>query len=86
MIDLTRLVPPHVQLTYALNINEKGEIAALGRVEGGGDNGVEHAFLLIPTTEIASADAAVSNPESASEALKSRRGSKTALWLHRGHE
>jgi probable HAF family extracellular repeat protein len=86
MIDLTRLVPPHVQLTYALNINEKGEIAALGRVEGGGDNGVEHAFLLIPTAELTAADAAASNSEPASEALKSRRGLKTVLWLHRSRE
>jgi probable HAF family extracellular repeat protein len=87
MFDLTRLVPPHVQLTYGLDINEKGEIAALGRVEGGGDNGVEHAFLLIPTRESASAEAADSVSTPASKSFKSPFGLRTPLTpFHASHE
>jgi probable HAF family extracellular repeat protein len=48
MIDLTRLMPPGVQLTYGIDINEFGHIAAYGRVPGNGDSGVLHAFLLVP--------------------------------------
>jgi probable HAF family extracellular repeat protein len=79
IINLTSLVPPHVQLTYALNINERGEIAALGRVEGDGDNGVEHAFLLIPATEPASAEAAVALSAPASKEFKSRFRLRTPI-------
>lgn len=85
MIDLTSLVPPHVQLTYALDINERGEIAALGRVEGDGDNGVEHAFLLIPTAQPTSAETAVPSPAPASQ-IKSRFGLRPRIDPHRGNE
>jgi probable HAF family extracellular repeat protein len=87
IFDLTRLVPPHVQLTYGLDINEKGEIAALGRVEGDGDNGVEHAFLLIPATEFASAETQASPLVPPSKKSKSRFGVRTPLIsFHAGHE
>jgi probable HAF family extracellular repeat protein len=48
MVDLTRLMPPGVELTYGLTINDRGEIAAIGRVSGCGDTGCQHAFLLMP--------------------------------------
>lgn len=51
LIDLTKLIPPHIELTYALSINDRGQIAAIGRVPGGGDVGIQHAFLLTPTDE-----------------------------------
>jgi probable HAF family extracellular repeat protein len=46
MIDLNSFVPPSsgVQLTFALSINERGEIASLGVLP----NGDQHAFVLIP--------------------------------------
>jgi probable HAF family extracellular repeat protein len=51
MIDLTKLIPPHIELTYALSINDDGQIAAIGRVPGGGDVGIQHAFLLTPADD-----------------------------------
>ena len=46
IIDLNRFVPSGsgVQLTFALSINERGEIASLGVLP----NGDQHAFLLTP--------------------------------------
>jgi probable HAF family extracellular repeat protein len=48
--DLTTLAPPGIELTYALNINDLGEIACVGRVPNtsGPQLGVQHVFLLIP--------------------------------------
>jgi len=49
MVDLNTLIPPtpDLQLTHALYINDRGEIA----VEGNFTNGDFHAFLLIPCDE-----------------------------------
>jgi probable HAF family extracellular repeat protein len=48
MIDLNTFVPPgSLQLTFALNINDHGEIAGSGVLA----NGDVHAFLLIPCEE-----------------------------------
>jgi probable HAF family extracellular repeat protein len=69
MIDLTKLIPPHIELTYALSINDRGQIAAIGRVPGGGDVGVQHAFLLTPTDE-----SDVQSTDSAIEGLSSHQG------------
>jgi probable HAF family extracellular repeat protein len=46
MTDLNNFVPSNsdVQLTFALSINERGEIASLGILP----NGDQHAFVLIP--------------------------------------
>ena len=46
MIDLNSFVPSSsgVQLTFALSINERGEIASLGVLPSGD----QHAFVLIP--------------------------------------
>jgi probable HAF family extracellular repeat protein len=64
MIDLTKLIPPHIELTYALSINDRGQIAAIGRVPGGGDVGIQHAFLLSPVDENDVQDAsAVTEPQ-----------------------
>lgn len=66
MVDLTRLIPPHVELTYALSINDRGEIAAIGRVPGGGDVGVQHSFLLIPRDENVGLEAVTSSHDDSS--------------------
>ena len=49
MVDLNTLIPPNsgLQLTLALYINDRGEIATHGTLT----NGDEHAFLLIPCDE-----------------------------------
>ena len=49
MVDLNTLIPrtPGLQLTHALYINDRGEIAA----EGNLPNGDFHAFILIPCDE-----------------------------------
>jgi probable HAF family extracellular repeat protein len=49
MVDLNTLIPPtpSLQLTHALYINDRGEIAA----EGNFTNGDFHAFILIPCDE-----------------------------------
>ena len=49
LIDLNTFVAPTsgVRLTFALSINERGEIAALGLLP----NGDQHAFLVIPCDE-----------------------------------
>jgi len=49
MVDLNTLVPPNpnLQLTHALYINDRGEIAAEGTIS----NGDIHAFVLIPCDE-----------------------------------
>jgi probable HAF family extracellular repeat protein len=49
MVDLNTLVPPNpnLQLTLALYINDRGEIAALGTFSSGD----RHAFVLIPCDE-----------------------------------
>jgi len=49
MVDLNTLIPPTpgLQLTHALYINDRGEIAA----EGNFTNGDFHAFILIPCDE-----------------------------------
>ncbi|HXW90539.1 MAG TPA: hypothetical protein VEK33_08325 [Terriglobales bacterium] len=48
MKDLTKLIPPHVELTVGMGINDRGEIACLGRIAGDDFTGVQHVFLLIP--------------------------------------
>jgi probable HAF family extracellular repeat protein len=49
LVDLDTFVSPNsgVQLTFALSINEHGEIASLGLLP----NGDQHAFALIPCDE-----------------------------------
>jgi probable HAF family extracellular repeat protein len=47
MIDLNSLVPPGVQLTYAVNINDRGVIVCLGRTFDHEEHDVR-AFLLVP--------------------------------------
>lgn len=54
MIDLNSLIPPGVQLRYGININDRGEIAAVGKIPVGGPdfyNFYDHAFVLIPCDE-----------------------------------
>lgn len=65
LIDLTKLMPPHVELTYALSINDRGEIAAIGRVPGGGDVGIQHSFLLTPVDDNAAVELKDANQNSA---------------------
>jgi probable HAF family extracellular repeat protein len=48
MIDLNSLVPPGVQLTYAVDINDRGDIVCLGR-DGGHEEHDIRAFLLVPS-------------------------------------
>lgn len=48
MIDLNSLVPPGVQLTYAVDINDRGDIVCLGR-DGGHEEHDLRAFLLVPS-------------------------------------
>jgi len=48
MIDLNSLVPAGVQLTYAVDINDWGEIVCLGR-DGGHEEHDIRAFLLVPS-------------------------------------
>lgn len=48
MKDLTKMIPPHVELVVAMAINDRGEIACVGRVAGDDFTGVQHVFLLIP--------------------------------------
>ena len=55
MIDLNSLIPPGVQLRFGININDHGEIAAVGKVPNSVDpdfyNLYDHAFLMIPCDE-----------------------------------
>lgn len=78
MIDLTTLVPPGVQLQYGININDHGEIAALGKVPNHFDNNFyalyDHAFLLIPCDDShrdveGCRDGAESNHDAAGQAI-----------------
>jgi probable HAF family extracellular repeat protein len=48
MIDLNSLVPPGVQLTYAVDVNDRGDIVCLGR-DGGHEEHDIRAFLLVPS-------------------------------------
>ena len=48
MIDLNSLVPAGVQLTYAVDINDRGDIVCLGR-DGGHEEHDIRAFLLVPS-------------------------------------
>lgn len=50
MIDLNRLAPPGVQLTYAVDINDRGVIACLGRTSGHEEHDLR-AFLLVPVKD-----------------------------------
>ena len=58
MFDLNRMIPEGVQLTYAVDINERGEIACLGRTGGDEEHDIR-LFLLSPIAGAAevSADA-----------------------------
>jgi uncharacterized membrane protein len=51
MKDLTKMTPTGIELVVAMGINDRGEIAALGRVAGDDFTGVQHVFLLIPLTD-----------------------------------
>jgi probable HAF family extracellular repeat protein len=51
MKDLTKLIPPHIELVVAMGINDRGEIACVGRVAGDDFTGLQHVFVLIPATE-----------------------------------
>jgi probable HAF family extracellular repeat protein len=55
MIDLNSLIPPGVQLRFGINIGDRGEIAAVGKVPNSSDpdfyNLYDHPFLLIPCDE-----------------------------------
>lgn len=56
MVDLNTLVPPgsSLQLTFALSINERGEIAGTGLPPGCAPENIDtcgHAYLLIPCAE-----------------------------------
>jgi probable HAF family extracellular repeat protein len=55
MIDLNSLIPPGVQLRFGININDRGEIAAVGKIPNSVDPDFyslyDHAFLLIPCDE-----------------------------------
>jgi probable HAF family extracellular repeat protein len=56
MVDLNKLIPPHsaLQLTYAVAINDRGEIAGFGVPPGVSPEKYEtqgHAYLLIPCDE-----------------------------------
>jgi probable HAF family extracellular repeat protein len=55
MIDLNSLIAPGVQLRFGININDRGEIAAVGKVPNSSDpdfyNLYDHAFLMIPCDE-----------------------------------
>jgi probable HAF family extracellular repeat protein len=64
MKDLTKLIPPHVELVVAMGINDRGEIACLGRVAGDDFTGVQHVFLLIPVTREESQAAINANQDS----------------------
>jgi probable HAF family extracellular repeat protein len=50
IIDLNQLIPPGVQLTYAVDINDAGEIACLGRVTSNEEHDLR-VFLLAPKHE-----------------------------------
>ena len=73
MIDLTSLIRPGIELTYALTINDAGEIAAIGRLPGGGDTGLQHAFPLIPTEENSSAESDTAAPNKSATEKRSIR-------------
>jgi hypothetical protein len=80
MIDLNGLVPlgAGVQLISAPDINDRGEIAALGLLP----NGDGHAFLLIPCeegNEGCEGGAAATNATSSNSTLNEAQG----LTLHR---
>lgn len=49
--DLTKMIPPGVELVVAMGINDRREIAGVGRVAGDDFTGVQHVFLLIPMTD-----------------------------------
>jgi len=50
MHDLNQLIPEGVQLTYAVDINERGEIACLGRTNGHEEHDIR-LFLLSPVAD-----------------------------------
>jgi probable HAF family extracellular repeat protein len=50
IIDLNQLIPPGVQLTYAVDINDEGEIACLGRLPSDEEHDLR-VFLLAPRTQ-----------------------------------
>jgi probable HAF family extracellular repeat protein len=51
MKDLTKMIPPGIELVVAMGIDDRGEIAGLGRVAGDDFTGLQHVFLLIPLTD-----------------------------------
>lgn len=51
MKDLTKMIAPGFELVVAMGINDRGEIAGVGRVAGDDFAGVQHVFLLIPITD-----------------------------------
>ena len=50
MFDLNRMIPEGVQLTYAVDINDRGEIACLGRTGGDEEHDIR-LFLLSPIAD-----------------------------------
>jgi len=77
MIDLNSLVPPGVQLTYAVDINDRGDIVCLGR-DGGHEEHDLRAFLLVPgdgSESVAPAQTRAEQP--ASRALRLLRDLRT---------
>lgn len=50
IVDLNQLVPPGVQLTYAVDINDYGEIACLGRLSSDEEHDIR-VFLLAPKSQ-----------------------------------
>ena len=51
MKDLTKMIAPGVELVVAMGINDRGEIAGVGRVAGDDFTGLQHVFLLIPMAD-----------------------------------
>jgi hypothetical protein len=50
MVDLNRQIPEGVQLTYAVDIHSRGEIACFGRTAGDEEHDVR-MFLLTPSDD-----------------------------------
>jgi probable HAF family extracellular repeat protein len=63
MIDLNQFAPPGVQLTYGVDINDRGEIVCLGR-DGGHEEHDVRVFLLVPGSGAASGSLAGAKPQS----------------------
>lgn len=83
MMDLTKMIPPHVELDTAMGINDHGEIACIGRVAGDDFTGVQHVFLLIPangqtTTEIIPDSSPTAEAAPLQRAKGARRGYQIA--------